>query len=309
VAQVLLSDLDVDLLPLATVRSARLGLQTTAEVRSEWQTKLPELLARLRLHGEAHSAQRRGAIHGVFSADEASPLNAGLMLLLPSERLFDDGLSVLASPFAVDRGWNLSGPPAEVLRAPLRFVDGRVVRHVNLRALREWSFVNADSDQGFFAYMLLGRHGVGRYASLAHRPPAALVHHHFRKPWGALRFLQGGPAAGTAPAGSAVSISAVADPRSTALRVREWPKGWRGAPLSAVCAVLRQLHAIDALQDGRPPAAHASPCLREMARELRSVADELRGHGSETPWPLCVADCLAAPDNPGHVLWLVNSVF
>ena len=54
----------------------------------------------------------------------------------------------MAAPFSVRRGWNLSGPPAAVIRTPLRFADGRVVQHVRVQRHREWSFVSADADQG-----------------------------------------------------------------------------------------------------------------------------------------------------------------
>ena len=339
---VLLSDLDVDLLPVAALRGERAGWQTPAQVRQDWSERLPALLARRAMvaaaagGGERDGRGSRGSrdggaaapIHAVFSADLASPLNACLMLLLPSRALYEDGLSVLASPFSVDRGWNLSGTPAAVLgAAPLLFVDGRAARHVTIGRYREWSFTNADADQGLFAYMLLGRHRVGRYSRLERRPPVAYVHHHFAKPWAQLRFLQGGRR----------SEPRAAPPASSSRRATAWPHGWHGAALSQACTTYRYLRAatspaphsaakarrgIEA--EWRADAAAAAPsCLREMRRELSLVEAELRrvaarsaaaedvNNASTAPmaWPLCVEDCKLAVDNPGSVLFQRISVF
>ena len=161
--------------------------------------------------------------------------------------------------------------------------------------------MSADSDQGFFAYMLLGRHRVGRYSALARRPPAAYVHHHFSKPWGALRFLQGGEQS---------------QAHATAPPAVSWPKGWRHAAISNVCWAYRYLRAIGLLSSSSPTSTllpTRSPCLREMRRELEAIEEELsrvrRATINASSWPLCVEDCKLAPDNPGNVVFQEITVF
>ena len=279
---VLLADLDVDLLPVSALRSKRLGYQTNSDVNLEWRRKLPPLIASAKNapSNDKHAAEP--PIRAIFTSDSASPLNAGLILLLPSRALFDDGLHVLASPFTIERGWNLTGSPAEVIHQPLLFTDGKTVKHVHIERHTAWKFVGGDIDQGYLTYMLLGRHKIGRYASLSHKPPSHLYHHNFRKPWTELRSLQGRAAdAETAP----------------------WPRGWSGAPLRAACDAHRYLRPIDLEADG----GSASPCLKMMAREREALSNVLRQQA--TPWPLCVEDCKVLPDNPGGVLWSVVSVF
>ena len=164
---VLLADLDVDLLPVSALRSKRLGYQTNSDVNLEWRRKLPPLIASAKNapSNDKHAAEP--PIRAIFTSDSASPLNAGLILLLPSRALFDDGLHVLASPFTIERGWNLTGSPPEVIHQPLLFTDGKTVKHVHIERHTAWKFVGGDIDQGYLTYMLLGRHKIGRYASLS----------------------------------------------------------------------------------------------------------------------------------------------
>ena len=178
---ILFADLDVDLFPYE---------RHAARVRSLWMSQLP-----LALH-----LARRDRLRLVGSADGSSPLNAGLMLVLPSVKLFEDGLEVLLrSSFSVHRGWNNTGPPKEAVASQNGHVsaflrlDGRnatrsnedvLVAPADTDAFRRnlWSFAGADGDQGFFWYMTFVRHSLGRYAAPS---PEGAVHWWAgrRKPW------------------------------------------------------------------------------------------------------------------------------
>ena len=156
---ILFADLDVDVFPLE--RSA-------PHVRSLWLSNLPMAL----------SLAKQGSLNLVCSADHSSPLNAGLVLVMPSAKLFESGLTLLAeSGFSVANGWNASGPPA-VAAAGQTFIklDGQPVHKSTVDVMvtprdtaafkrNAWSFAGADGDQGFLWFMLFVRTRLGRYAA------------------------------------------------------------------------------------------------------------------------------------------------
>ena len=303
---VLFADLDVDLMPHHAIRSARLGPQTAPEVARAWHTRAAVLIdgAAAEAAGTPPPQGAPRAVRAVLSADSSSPVNTAVMLLLPSRSLYADGLAVLSTSFSVDEGWNRTGPPHLALGPPTD-VDGRPAKHVaaQLRShrMRRWAFTAADLCQGFFAYMLLGRHRVGRYAGLEHRAPAFLVHHHWRRPKPWMRLPGIARVAARRMCGGDGGGSDAGLP---------W-RAWSNAPLDAICQSLRYVQAIAVARNGEafidgPPAR--SPCLAALREELAALRTSLRNHSVQ--WPLCVEDCKAAPDNPGGVRgWVVVRAF
>ena len=150
---ILYADTDVDLLPVQTAWDAA----ASAHVRDQWAQTLPQLV-------------RDPSVRLVGSADWSSPINGGILLFLPSASLYEEGVRLLATaPFDVNRGWNYTGSPVQLLgpSARLRHVDNSTLMHAGRRALIDdlaWTFVAADIDQGFLVYMTLGRQSLMRYA-------------------------------------------------------------------------------------------------------------------------------------------------
>ena len=157
---------DVDLLP------SRVDAEMVGRL---WAEQLPALVSptahsrRLQQQPPRANGRPSGPIHLVGSADWSSPINAGVLLLVPSRRLYQDGLAVLETSFDPERGWNATGSPLELLgNTTLRHLDGSVLMHQGAPAWvddRAWTFAGADIDQGFLVYMLLARHGVARFAN------------------------------------------------------------------------------------------------------------------------------------------------
>ena len=163
---IVLTDLDVDFMPSSLSAWA---------VGARWARALPLLV--------------QSSVKILASPVAGSPLMAGQMVILPSRRLYADGLSVLRScQFSVRRGWQDVGSPSEgaanlyaractnhsalgavvaqgaACRRQLaiesfgRFADGG---HAPPAAKDHWNFVGASSDQGFLLYMLYVRHALG----------------------------------------------------------------------------------------------------------------------------------------------------
>ena len=114
---ILFADLDVNVMPGIWATNA-------AAARHAFAANLPQLVARAR--GSVEAGRR---VRAVFSADNASPINTGQMLLFPSAAIFEDGLRVLEEgSFSIADGWNRSGPLVATLAArPPRRVDGSLV--------------------------------------------------------------------------------------------------------------------------------------------------------------------------------------
>eukprot|EP00966_Prymnesium_polylepis_P303366 7007354-Prymnesium_polylepis.1 len=160
---VLFTDLDVELLP---------PWLDVGVVAGEWVRYLSDLVGRSR-EAQDKKAARRGAgqeggatrpaaaatdparplVRMVASPDWSSPVNAGLMLLLPppSHAMFKRGLEVLYAPFNTTHGWNLTGTPLQLFGTrKLRKVDGSVMMYAGAPANIDnpkWDFVGADVDQ------------------------------------------------------------------------------------------------------------------------------------------------------------------
>ena len=186
---VLFVDQDVDLMPVEICE---------VELRTRWRAMLPFVLrfgspATRRgalppqvYHIDGARAPRAG-LKFIGASDGSSPVNTGLMLLLPSLRLYREGLRVLAScPLNVSHGWGLVGPPRALLEAP-RYLKQRYVSpaaggattlrprvdeayfwftHINTTGAMTnnwWRYVAAAEDQGFFWYMMFLRHDFGAY--------------------------------------------------------------------------------------------------------------------------------------------------
>ncbi|KAL1510250.1 hypothetical protein AB1Y20_006574 [Prymnesium parvum] len=155
---ILFSDLDVDLSP---------PWLESAHVRAEWHQSLSRLRSKL----NSAPSGARASVRLVASPDWSSPVNAGLMLLLPPPDLtiFLDGISILHAPFNVSHGFNLSGTPLDLFGSrKLRRTDDSILMHAGAPAIidnSKWDFVGADVDQGFFLYMMHHYHDVGAYPS------------------------------------------------------------------------------------------------------------------------------------------------
>jgi len=157
---------DVDLLP------SRVDAEMVGRL---WADQLPPLVGpsvymrRLQQPPPTAAARPSGSVHLVGSADWSSPINAGVLLLVPSRQLYHDGIAVLETSFDPERGWNATGSPVELLgNQTLRRLDGSVLLHQGAPARvddRAWTFAGADIDQGFLVYMLLARHSVARFAN------------------------------------------------------------------------------------------------------------------------------------------------
>ena len=166
---ILFTDLDVDMMPS--------GVNNAAAVRERWVRTLPRL--------------RRRGVRLVATADAASPVNAGVMLLLPPRRtaLYTDGIQTLHAPFSTRHGWNLSGTPARLFASrTLRQTSGGVLMHEGRPAEVDngaWDFVGGDIDQGFFFYMLHVRAQAGLWADDWRDGGVHVVHHYWNqpKPW------------------------------------------------------------------------------------------------------------------------------
>lgn len=150
---VLFTDTDVDLLPSRFDQVA-----AHAALRADWSRRLPALMRSPR------------GVRLIASADWSSPINAGVLLLLPSKRVYRDGVSVLQrASFDNVKGWGHAGSPAELLGAQwLLHSDDTTVMHAGAPAVIDhaaWDFVGADIDQGFLTYMfMVAERNATRYA-------------------------------------------------------------------------------------------------------------------------------------------------
>ena len=209
-------------------------------------------------------------MHGVFSGDGSSPINAGQLLLFPSAALFRDGVRVLTSAtFSKARGWDGAGSVDEALAGrQLLHSDGLPYEPAGAgrdRAgrgripPRAWDFVGADIDQGFLLYMLLIRTSHGRYASAGHT--YSVAHYMFTKPWLLLRAFH-----------------------------PEQPS-WVGRPLEQMCAAnryLKKLKPVFLNRSGR--SGPLSACATIMQRELFALRAALLV-APLPPWPFCLTHC------------------
>lgn len=177
---VLFTDSDVDLLPMRLAADAA-ALASVMHGDGGWASTLPALV-------------RARTTHLIASADWSSPINAGVLLMLPSTAIYADGVRVLsAADFDNTLGFGQLGSPLKLLgNRSLAHTDGEAVLYNGQPATidkPQWDFVGADIDQGFIVHMLMARHDVTRYA----RPcgggrgkPTRLVADHYIgkwKPW------------------------------------------------------------------------------------------------------------------------------
>ena len=155
----LFSDLDMELLP---------PWLHYGNVANEWASQLTNLVGRTR---GVTGGGSQALVRLVASPDWSSPVNAGLMLLLPPPHrgMFHRGLEVLYAPFNTTHGFNLTGTPLKLFGTrKLRRTDGTVLMHAGAPANIDnvkWDFVGADVDQGFFLYMMHHDLDVGVYPS------------------------------------------------------------------------------------------------------------------------------------------------
>ena len=137
---VLFVDVDIEVMPLAHFDPARAAHM--------WATGLAAFASDARI-----SLLGRPDHTGV-------PLNTGLLLARPSKTLFQSGVAALRNcSFNASHGWGLVGPAA-ARAALLRVGDSQgedtitASRAVRFGPGRKWDFVCADSDQGFFFWMV-----------------------------------------------------------------------------------------------------------------------------------------------------------
>jgi hypothetical protein len=96
--------------------------------------------------------------------DHMAPLNGGMWLAKPDQRLYEDGLNVLQScRFNRSRGWMFVGAPADIdPRASTSLLDDenhtRPILDGRPQHTNNWDFWASGSDQGFLWYMLAVRH-------------------------------------------------------------------------------------------------------------------------------------------------------
>ena len=263
---ILFSDSDVDLLP------ARLD---TRAVSREWLLELPRLVAL--------GAARK--VHLVAGADWSSPINAGVLVVLPSDPLYLDGLSILHTNFSFVGGWNGSGSPLALLgNRSLRHIDESPLLHRGLPARVDdttWAFAGGDVDQGFLTYMLLARHDAARYVR---RDRSHVVDHFWAdaKPWAhvinAGKQLESGDSWGIAA--------------TQACPFHEWANRILDTR-ARLAAVTNGSYAFGSLAAS---SGTQSPCSRLLGRVSTALRHQL--DAMKTRWPEChLASCAA------HELW------
>jgi hypothetical protein len=198
----------------------------------------------------------------ISNADSMSPINGGAWIVRPSIHRYAEGLRVLhRCRFNSTHGWDLVGRPRS-LGLQFRHVDGREmpptggdtgdsVLFTDAFKRDDWTFVGADSDQGFLFYLyhVLGRQGAYfRWKANKHRVL------HWRgsanvglpKPW--LLAMD----APTTPSGI-VSSSHL-------------------APLTLSRAYVYMSYSMTGLLSGGAP--NATPCVRALWRFRRAIEDE-----------------------------------
>mmetsp|Transcript_24754 Transcript_24754/g.72771 ORF Transcript_24754/g.72771 Transcript_24754/m.72771 type:complete len:401 (-) Transcript_24754:117-1319(-) len=123
-------DLDVDLLPKSFAARA-------LDVAATWHTLF--------------DGMRRGDVDLATFADHSAPINSGFMVVRPDAELYRAGLELLGranTSFDIARGWELLGPPRDVVPRTDVVWHGKDFMKRN-----DWAFVGADIDQGFFFHM------------------------------------------------------------------------------------------------------------------------------------------------------------
>ena len=107
----------------------------------------------------------------VASADYHSPINTGVMLLRPSERMYQLGLRVLRrNDFDPTLGFDRAGRPSEALAALRAHATPQLWREVAATRMLwqdRWTFVGGHACQGLFVHVFLvlpwaGATGTGR---------------------------------------------------------------------------------------------------------------------------------------------------
>jgi hypothetical protein len=88
----------------------------------------------------------------IASSDHSSPINTGVMILKPSEQLYQKGLNLLAKKmFNLQSGWNNTGPPKIAFEKTIT----HMMNKSKMFRLNTWDFVGANADQGLFTYLFL----------------------------------------------------------------------------------------------------------------------------------------------------------
>ena len=95
----------------------------------------------------------------VASADYHSPINTGVMLLRPSERMYQLGLRVLRrNDFDPTLGFDRAGRPSEALAALRAHATPQLWREVAATRMLwqdRWTFVGGHACQGLFVHVFL----------------------------------------------------------------------------------------------------------------------------------------------------------
>ena len=146
--------------------------------------------------------------------DHSSPINAGLMLVRPSLRMYEEGMRVLRRrSFNETHGWDLVGRPSEAVPAAddaWKLSPG----HLEMLNRDSWRFVHGGLDQGFFFYLFRVLHREGADYRLSRCAAAALEGGTADRMAAANAAVQ--PAAASAASAAAASGAAPVAPSSVA---------------------------------------------------------------------------------------------
>jgi len=146
------TDLDVDIMPLYPIPISR---SADASFHDIW-----------------HLSKKHN-FNVIVNPDHSSPINGGMFLIFNhtmNKHIYHRGLDVLRKPFNYTHGWELRGSPKTLLGERILYhPDGSVFLYAGKPATidnADWKFVNGDSDQGLFTYMLLHKfHRFVRYST------------------------------------------------------------------------------------------------------------------------------------------------
>ncbi|KAJ1635335.1 hypothetical protein T492DRAFT_966542 [Pavlovales sp. CCMP2436] len=88
----------------------------------------------------------------VGGPDHNSPINAGVMLLKPSERVYREGLAAMRRGWDADTGWEHAGLPIDIIPPDYK----RVFASTNPLRANHWGAQDhGEYEQGLFTYMYL----------------------------------------------------------------------------------------------------------------------------------------------------------
>lgn len=179
-SSILLTDTDVDFFTFSAGLLPRADSDAGTTLRYAWEVLFPRFLA--------------SSTQLVATGDSHGPINAAVLLLKPSLRVYELGRAALQSRrWSPEAGFNESGPPSKVFpRLPSGGLHYRM-RQTRMWHADTWNVITGDGDQGLLVHVFLValRGETFQFASpLNRRRPNAssttwTVQHFFwgHKPW------------------------------------------------------------------------------------------------------------------------------